>query len=127
PSCLSPGVHQFTARLADIAGNPASAPSAALAVTVKTSAAVPSVPDLNSAVDSGIDDDNITSKTYLQFGGTCENGTVYVKVDGALAGAGNVTDGNYLVTIANVSPGTHNISAYLLDAAGNTSATSASL
>src|SRR5439155_17794907 len=49
------------------------------------------------------------------------------KVDGALSAAQNVANGNYGVTVTSITPGIHAITAYLLDAAGNTSANSPGL
>ena len=62
-STLSGGSHTLTAKQTDIAGN-TSVASAGLAVTIDTTAAAPSAPDLTAATDTGSSStDNITNDT----------------------------------------------------------------
>src|SRR5258708_6503656 len=69
-SALSQGSHTLTAKQTDIAGNTSGA-SAGLAVTIDTTAAAPSAPDLTAASDSGSSNtDNITSNTAPVFSGS---------------------------------------------------------
>ena len=72
-SALADGVHAITAQATDFAGN-VGTPSAALAVTIDTTApVVPSAPDLAAASDSGPSNtDNTTNVTAPTFTGTAE-------------------------------------------------------
>src|SRR5258705_4131545 len=67
---LSSGSHTLTAKQTDIAGN-TSVASAGLVVTIDTTAAAPSAPDLTAATDTGSSNtDNITNNTTPVFTGS---------------------------------------------------------
>jgi hypothetical protein len=129
-SALAAGSHAITAVAADLAGN-TSTPSAALAVTIMTTAPVaPSAADLQAASDSGISStDNITNVTTLVFTGTAAANASIVLFDGSTVvgtGVANNT-GVWSVMTAALAAGVHMIIAKATDLAGNLSAPSAAL
>src|SRR6185369_14606191 len=70
-SVLASGIHTITARATDLAGNPAT--SAALAITIDSTAPAISAPDLAVASDSGVsNNDNVTNVATPLFNGTAE-------------------------------------------------------
>ena len=91
--------------------------------------AVPTVPDLDLASDTGLDDDDdVTADTTPTFTGTAEaSSTVTIYSDGVAVGSGTATGGAYSITISALSSGTRAITAKATDAAGNSSAVSAAL
>jgi hypothetical protein len=128
-TALTAGAHSLTAVATDAAGN-ASVASAAFAVTVDTTAAAPSVPDLAAASDSGASDtDNITSDTTPTVTGTAEAGSIVEVFDGVTSLGTTTADGsgNWSFTSAVLTDGVHNLNARMTDLAGNVSAVSASL
>jgi len=131
-SALSQGSHTITAKATDVAGNTSSA-SSGLSVTVDTTApAAPSTPDLASGSDSGSSNtDNITSDATPTFTGTAEpNSTVTLYDTDGTTVLGTATadgSGNWSITSATLSQGSHTITAKVRDAAGNTSNASSGL
>ena len=125
---LSEGAHTVTATATDAAGN-TSATSATFNLTVDlTAPAAPVVTGItNDSGSSG--SDGITNDQTLVISGTAEaNSTVSVSVDGGLpvdvtANGGGVWSYDYTATT--LSEGAHTVTATATDAAGNTSATSA--
>lgn len=121
---LAVEIHQANATSSDISFN------LELTASLDTIApAVPTVPDLDSASDSGLDnDDDVTSDTTPTFTGTAEAGsTVTIYRDGVAVGSGVATGGAYSITTSVLSNGTRAITAKATDAAGNSSAVSAAL
>ena len=101
-------------------------------ITYDTAAAAPGAPDLSAASDTGATDgDDRTDDATPQFTGTCETDatvTLNSDLDGNLAPTGNCENGAYDITVTGaLSEGAHAITAFQVDAAGNTSPTSASL
>jgi Bacterial Ig-like domain/Domain of unknown function (DUF4214) len=94
-----------------------------------TAPAAPSAPVLASSSDTGIPGDNTTSVTTPVLTGTADSGTTVILFDGStiLGFATTNSSGNWTFTSPSLSLGAHTITAQSLDAAGNTSATSASL
>ena len=128
-STLAAGTHTVMAEATDVAGN-MGALSAALLVTVATSIATPSAPDLVAASDSGVSStDNITNVTKPTCSGTAQAGATVTLYDGTkIMGSGVATGGTWTVTASSVlASGTHSITAKALDLAGNVSATSPAL
>jgi len=129
-STLSAGSHTITAKATDIAGN-VSVASSGLAVTIDTSAAAPSTPDLAAGSDTGVTTDNITSITTPTFTGTAEaNATVRLYDTDGTTVLGTATadgSGNWSITSSTLSAGSHTITAKATDAAGNVSAASSGL
>ena len=129
-STLSEGVHAFTVRAEDAAGNLGTA-SAALDVTLDTTApTAASTPDLATAADTGISStDDVTNATSLTFTGTAgANATVIGGVDtGVSATAGD--GGNYSIVYdaSGLSNGDYTFSSQAGDAAGNMSTASGGL
>src|SRR5262249_37745291 len=121
------GTLSYTVTATDVAGN-VSAPSAALAVTLDTTAAAPAAPDLQAGSDSGASNtDNITNATSRVFdlagietGATAtllRNGTSV----GTRTGNGSITDSTA------AADGTLSYTVTQTDLAGNTSPASAAL
>jgi len=132
-STLAEGVHAFTARAEDAAGNLGAA-SAALGVTLD--ATVPtaaSTPDLATAADSGNSStDEVTNATSLTFTGTAgANATVTLLIGGVDTGVSVTADdvGNYSIVYdaSGLSDGDYTFSSRASDAAGNTSTASGGL
>jgi Ca2+-binding RTX toxin-like protein len=127
---LADGVHTITAKATDLAGN-VSAASAALSVTIDTSApAAPGTPDLAAVSDSGTSNaDNVTNVTTPVFTGSAEANASVTVFDGATAvgtGLANAA-GLWSVTTSPLANGVHAISAKATDIAGNVSTVSAAL
>ena len=124
---LSNAAHSFTATATDAAGNTGAA-SAALAVTIDTTA--PVAPSITSfSTDSGVVGDGITNDNTLTLTGTAEaNATVKV-YDGATLLGSAVANGSgaWSYTTAALANGAHSLTATATDAAGNTGAASAAL
>jgi hypothetical protein len=124
-SDLATGPHTFTISQVDPAGN-ASIVSAPYIVTIDITPPAITAPTLAASSDTGISNsDRITTATNPTFTGTAEPGsTVWVFSDGSVDGIGTTdVNGNYAVTmIFPMSAGTHSITAYAIDAAGNISA-----
>lgn len=128
-SSLAAGVRSITARAADVAGNQ-SAASATLFVTVDTSVAAPSRPDLVAASDSGRSStDNITNLTAARFSGTAEAGSLVTLFDGGVAVGSAVAaaDKSWTAVAELTGDGVHTIGAQAVDVAGNVSALSGTL
>jgi hypothetical protein len=136
-SSLADGDHMFKAIQTDVAGNTSTA-SSALTVTIDTSAAAPSTPDLDAGSDSGSSNtDNITNDDTPTFTGTGENGaTVTLFEDlnsngtvdtGESRGTGTVANGTWTITSSSLADGDHMFKAIQTDVAGNTSTASAAL
>lgn len=127
-SALGTGTHSVTAKATDSAGNSSNA-SGALSVTIDTSAAAPSAPDLTSASDTGSSStDNITNDATPTFTGTAESGATVTVYDGTTAvGSGPASGGSWTITSSAMSAGTHSITAKAVDLAGNSSSSSAAL
>ncbi len=91
-----------------------------------TAPAAPSVPDLQAASDSGrSDSDNLTRNTTPSFTGTAEAGALVTLVEnGNVIGSATATGGTWTMTVSDLAPGSHTITAVATDAAGNASAPS---
>ena len=126
---LSAGLHSLTALAVDVAGNTGAA-SAALTVTIDTSATTPSALALMTASDSGVSNtDRITNVNAPTIQGLAEANSVVTLHDGATAVGTVVADGSgfWSFTASGWSDGTHTLTATGVDAAGNTSPASAAL
>jgi large repetitive protein len=127
-STLSEGAHTLTAKASDTAGNTSSS-STPLTVTIDTTPpAVPSVPALTTASDTGISHtDNITTLATPTFTGAAEAGSTVRVFDGSvlLGTATANSTGVWTFTSPTLANGPHSISATATDAAGNTSPASA--
>jgi hypothetical protein len=120
-SALGEGSHTLTARTVDAAGN-TSAASAALAIVVDTTAPLAAgTPQLPGGADSTLD-------TVPMLTGSAEaNCTVTVRSNGSVIGTVQAdATGTWRLT-AQLSLGTHDITATATDAAGNTGTTSPAL
>jgi len=121
---LAEGEHHMRAFQTDAAGN-VSAASAALTITVDTSAPpVPGAPDLAAGSDSGASiTDNVTNVTTPIFTGTGAVGsTIRLKEGSSLLGTGIVDgSGNWSITSSALGAGDHTIIATSIDDAGNES------
>src|SRR2546421_661368 len=131
-STLSSGSHTLTAKQTDIAGN-TSAASAGLAVTIDTTAAAPSAPDMTAATDTGSSStDNITNNTTPVFSGSgAEAGATVTLFDTngtTVLGTATVDGlGNWSITSSTFSSGSHTLTTKQTDIAGNTSTASTGL
>ena len=127
---LGQGVHSFTAKMTDIAGNISGA-SGAFAVTVDTVApAAPSTPDLAAASDTGSSDtDNYTSDTTPTLTGTAEAGATVTIKDGATVLGTALANGAgaWSFTTGALGQGTHSFTTTATDTAGNNSTPSSPL
>ncbi|SMH61874.1 Ig-like domain-containing protein [Azospirillum agricola] len=124
---LLPGTRTLTARAVDAAGN-SSAASAGLVITIDTTAAAPGTPSL--AVDSGVSGtDRLINTGSPTLVGTAEaNGLVRLYDGASLVGSGTADgSGAWTITASGLGTGAHTLSARMVDAAGNTSAASATL
>ena len=123
---LSNGSHSFTAT--DTVSGTTSAASAALSVTVDTTA--PVAPSITSfSTDSGVVGDHITNDNTLTLTGTAEaNSTVKVYDGATLLGSATANgSGAWSYTTAALSNGAHSLTATATDAAGNTGVASSAL
>src|SRR5207253_3180461 len=131
-STLSSGSHTLTTKQTDIAGNTSTA-STGLVVTIDTTAAAPSAPDMTAASDTGSSStDNITNNTTPVFSGSgAEAGATVTLFDtNGTTVLGTATAdalGNSPTTSSTLSSGSHTLTAKQTDIAGNTSAASAGL
>ena len=129
---LAPGVHTLTAKSVDKAGN-VSGPSTKLAVSVDTSAAALTAPDLAAPSDSGASSaDNVTNDATPTIGGTgAEVGATVVLYDtNGTTSLGSATadgSGNWTITTSTLTDGAHSLTTKQTDQAGNVSAASAAL
>ena len=116
-AALADGPHAFTAFATDAAGNAGPA-SAALTLTIDTSAPGAPVIDLTAAEDSGASgSDNLTNRASVTLSVTAEVGsTVVLNGQSAVAAAGVAT---FVVALVE---GSNSFSATATDAAGNVSA-----
>ena len=126
-AALANGSHSLTATATDAAGNTSTA-SATLGVTVDTVA--PSAPAIATfSSDSGTAGDGVTNDNTLTLTGTAEANSTVKVYDGATL-LGTVTadgSGAWSYTTAALANGSHGFTATAGDAAGNTSAASATL
>jgi hypothetical protein len=122
---LSPGLHSFSAKATDAAGNTGNT-SLPLMVTIDTSLPAAPTIDLLAADDSGSSDsDNITKTTVLRLTGATEAFAVIELFDGSTS-LGTVTAdaaGVWLFTTSTLSAATYAFKAQATDIAGNVSAT----
>ncbi len=128
---LTDGTHTLSAVALDLAGN-TSAASAALTVTIDTTAAAPTGLALAAASDTGIRGDNLTSATTPTITGRAEAGSVVTLSEGStVLGTGTAdSTGAWSITSSVLEGGTgtaHSLFATIVDVAGNTSSASASL
>ena len=127
---LAPGAHTLTTKARDAAGNVSSA-STGLVVTIDTSIAQPSAPDLAPASDSGTSStDNITNVATPVLTGTAEAGstvTLYDTDGTTVLGTATATGGNWSITSSSLAAGAHTLTTKATDLAGNTSVASSSL
>ncbi|MEG0001447.1 Ig-like domain-containing protein, partial [Comamonas sp.] len=128
---LSEGTHFLSTRATDMAGNTSLA-SSALMLTIDTSVATPSAPDLLQASDSGISSfDNITNVTTPTLTGTADvdSSVTLYHSDGVTVLGTTLADGGgvWSITSNALAEGTHTLTAKATDVAGNVSAASAGL
>ncbi|MBT3376246.1 MAG: hypothetical protein HN742_34240 [Lentisphaerae bacterium] len=126
---LSDGDHVVTATATDTAGNQ-SDPSAGLTITIDTDVpTTPSAPNLNTASDSGMaDDDNVTNNATPTFSGVADADLTIAlssSVDGILGAT--LADGTWSIVSTTMADGVHAVTAIATDVAGNTSSISGSL
>jgi len=119
---LAAGVHTFTARAVDVAGNTGAA-SSGLVVTIDRTADAPTGLALATGSDTGLTGDAITSVLAPTITGTAEaNGTVSLYNGANLVGTATVDSaGNWTVTTSALGTGTHSLTARVVDVVGNTS------
>ena len=119
-SALAEGARSITIVATDAAGNTTT--SAALPVTIDTTAPAAGTPDLTDASDSGsADDDDLTKITTPAFTGTAEaNAAVSLRSDGSQVGTGTATGGNWSITSSTLAEGARSITIVATDMAGNT-------
>jgi hypothetical protein len=122
------GSNTLMARVANSDGV-ANAALAQAYVLDQAAPAVPTVPDLVAASDSGLSNtDNLTSVTKPTFTGTAEAGSTVTLFDGAtVVGTGVATAGTWTITTSTLTAGAHSITAEAADVAGNLSAVSGGL
>src|SRR4029079_1388018 len=107
--------------------------SSALSVTIDTTVAAPSAPDLIAGSDSGTSStDNITNNTTPTLtGSSAEVGATVTLYDtnGSTVLGTAVADGsgNWSITSATLSEGSHSLTAKQTDLAGNVSVASSAL
>jgi len=126
---LASGAHNIAATATDAAGN-VSALSGALVVTILTSSAAPSTPDLIATSDSGVSNtDNITKVVRPTFTGTAGVGSTVTLFDGtAVIGTGKANlAGVWTIIAGSLADGTHSIAASAVDVTGNVSPLSGAL
>ena len=124
---LADGVHTFTAKAIDVAGN-VSAVSAVL--TVKVDTVAPNAPTVAAfSNDTGVVGDGITAANVQTLTGTAEAGSTVNVYDGAtlLGKATANVSGAWSFTTATLADGAHAFTAKAVDAAGNVSAASTAL
>ncbi|NMR25550.1 hypothetical protein HH219_08430, partial [Pseudoalteromonas sp. NEC-BIFX-2020_015] len=125
-------VHTITAKATDALSN-VSVASTGIAITLDTVVpSTPSIPDLDTASDTGTSNtDNITTDTTPTLNGTATVGDVITltsNVDGALGTVTVPAGGIWSFTPSSaISAGSHTITAYASDLAGNNSTLSALL
>lgn len=128
---LADGVHTLSAVALDPAGN-TSAASAALTVTIDTTAAAPTTLALSSVSDTGLAGDNLTSATTPTITGRAEAGSVVTLLEGSTQLGTTTADstGAWSITSSVLTGGTgtaHALFATIVDVAGNTSTASVAL
>jgi hypothetical protein len=126
---LVAGAHTITAVATDAAGNTSAASSAAF-VTIDTTAAIPSTPDLATASDSGVSaTDDLTNITTPTFNGSAEANALVTLLDGATVIGTGMADGTgaWAITASALGSGVHAIAARIVDVAGNISVASTAL
>ncbi len=124
---LANGAHSLTATATDSAGNN-SAASAALSVTIDTTAPVaPSIASFST--DSGTVGDGITNDNTLTLTGTAEANSTVKVFDGATLLGSAIASGTgaWTYTTAALANGAHSLTATATDAAGNNGTASAAL
>lgn len=130
-SSQSDGNHTIKVKATYNNGNYESDDSSVLNYTIDSSApSAPSVPNLNTANDTGASDsDNITSDTTPTFSGTAEAGTtVDIIINGVVDGTTSVNgSGVWSYTTGVLNDGAYTITAKAIDTAGNQSPASSSL
>ncbi|WP_368045425.1 Ig-like domain-containing protein [Pseudoroseomonas cervicalis] len=129
PTPLADGVYSYTATATDAAGN-VSASSAALGVTIDTTAPAAPLVTLDPGSDSGAAGDGLTRDTTPTLSGSAEpNSSVTLQRDGVTV-ASLTADGGGLWSWTEPTPladGVYSYTATATDAAGNVSAGSAAL
>jgi len=127
---LTDGTHSITATAADVAGNVSTA-SAALSVTIDTTIAMPSAPDLDASSDTGSSStDNLTKHKTPTLIGTAELGSTVSLVSGLVGLLGKSTAnglGTWRISSPELPDGVHAMTVTATDVAGNTSPVSPSL
>jgi hypothetical protein len=126
---LADGSHSLTAQATDRAGNLGIA-SAAVGITVDTTAPAAATLDLATASDSGSNStDNITSDTTPTLTGTAEAGATVTIRDGTTVLGTVIADatGAWSFTSSTLSEGSHSLTAVATDAAGNSTMASSAL
>ena len=124
---LTGGSYALRAVVRDAAAN-VSAPSPVFNLTILTAIpATPGTPALVAADDSGTVGDNLTNVRSPRITGKVSAGLTVQIVNPAgvvLGSTTSVSDGTYVVTLANLADGTYGLQAVAIDAAANSSARS---
>jgi hypothetical protein len=131
---LAAGTHNIRAIQTDVAGNASAASTThALDITVDTTVATPSAPDMTAATDSGQSStDNVTNDATPTFTGSGAEAAATVTLfdtNGTTVLGTGIADGsgNWSITSSTLSSGGHTLTAKQTDIAGNISGASASL
>jgi gliding motility-associated-like protein len=135
PAALSDGTHVLTIKVKDVAGNESTASTSISVVVDATAPVAPTTaPDLDTASDTNITSDNITSDTTPTVSGTglASDAVLVTLYDGNTAvgtavPALNGSSLDYSVTPAALSDGTHVLTIKVKDVAGNESTASTSI
>jgi large repetitive protein len=122
---LAEGANTVNVTAEDSLGNPESAYSDSLIVTLDTNIATPAPPDLRAASDTGNDTDNITSDDAAWFDGFAEPGAtvqLFVGAVGKDADTADAATGAWSIQLNNgdLIAGANNITLQATDPAGNT-------
>nr|WP_310144292.1 Ig-like domain-containing protein [Burkholderia ambifaria] len=129
---LADGTHQITAQQVDMAGN-TSALSGAASVMIDTSEPAPVnlklVDDTFGQGTAGTSSDGLTKDSQVTINGTAGAGDVVTLMDGATSVGQATADasGHWTIQTVSLTDGTHNLTATVVDLAGNTSAASSTL
>jgi hypothetical protein len=126
---LAEGGHSLTATATDVAGN-TSATSAALVITIDTTAPIAPTIDLDAGSDLGSSaTDDLTADTTPTLTGTTEAGATVTISNGSTVLGTAVADanGDWSFTTDTLLDGSHSLSATTTDVAGNTGASSPAL
>lgn len=124
---LADGSHALTAEAVDAAGNVSTASSAIHLIVDTVTPATPAITTFSP--DSNISGDGITNANHITLNGAAEAGSTVKIFDGStqIGTATTSAMGAWSYTTSTLADGTHFFNASAQDAAGNISASSASL